>query len=849
MTTIMQRSFSGGELSPSLYARVDQVKYQTGARTLKNGYVKKSGGFTNRSGTTFVSGLGASGPGPWEFSNNRFIPWESNQDSETYILVFAPAFLFFVQDGAIVRLSSAPAAYNGATAYVVGDLVSSAGVNYYCVAATTGNAPPNVTYWHALVDDLYSIPNPFGTYYDDIQFVQDAARMTFVNSRSLTRDLIRTSHTNWYWSTWAVDGSSPTRYGLPIIAAPTGVAASGGGSGGASYVVTAIGEDGEESLSSSRVNTVTVPSAGTPVTVSWNAVTGATGYNIYAFAYDVPLLIYFVAAASLTFLDTGYTRNVDAENPPETRSDLNTTTGTYPSRIGKFQQRTILSKLSPDTQIAYASKTGFYKNFTKKEPLLDDGSLTFKLNGKRLSGIRHIIDVGALVIFADTGEWIVKGNSNGAITPSSCTPEQYSYNGSSDVQPIVIGSEVMYVQTQGSIIRSLGFDINGGGRDGYRDADMTAFADHLVEGKTILNWAYQKTPNSILWIVLDDGSLISMTYIRDQQILAFCRHETDGIFEDVACVPEGNEYAVYFSIKRTINGNVKHYIERMVDRNFTDIVDAIFLDSALSYDGRNTGAATMTLSGGTTWDYDETLTLTASAATFSAGDVGNEIWITGTDDVVYRCAITAYTNTTVVSVKPDKLVPSTSGIRTTATTNWARAVDEVSGLSHLEAKEVGVFADGYVIANPNNAQYGTALTVASGAITLPECHSVIHVGLPYISDIETLDIDTAQGETIADKKRLVNKVTMHTHNTRGVWVGGKPPTDDDTDPLENLAELKLREDEDWATPTRLVTDVNEVIIDNSWNSNGRVFIRQIDPLPMTILSIAPTGLFPFRGGA
>jgi hypothetical protein len=43
-------------------------------------------------------------------------------------------------------------AYNASTAYTVDDVVESSGSSYVCIAATTGNAPPNATYWELMAN-------------------------------------------------------------------------------------------------------------------------------------------------------------------------------------------------------------------------------------------------------------------------------------------------------------------------------------------------------------------------------------------------------------------------------------------------------------------------------------------------------------------------------------------------------------------------------------------------------------------------------------------------------------------------------------------------------------------------
>ena len=334
--------------------------------------------------------------------------------------------------------------------------------------------------------------------------------------------------------------------------------------------------------------------------------------------------------------------------------------------------------------------------------------------------------------------------------------------------------------------------------------------------------------------------LLGLTYIREHEVLAWHRHDLGGTVESVCVVPEGTEDALYVSIYR----GGKRTIERMASRNIVDIEDAIFVDSALSYDGTNADQGlTMNVTGGTEWTYDELLTITASSAFFEAGDVGNGIHITTNDGDVVRFIIEGYTSSTVVTARATKTVPVS--IRGVSTAAWAKAVDSVTNLWHLEGKEVSVFADGFVVANPNNASYDV-LTVSNGTIILDRPYGVIHAGLPYISDIETLDLDTSDGETLMDKKKLVGKVTMAVEASRGIWVGANPPTDDTIDPVEGLNEMKLRDTEDSDDPVDLETGSIDINIRSEWNQGGRVFVRQIDPVPVSVLSVAPSGFVPVR---
>lgn len=213
-----------------------------------------------------------------------------------------------------------------------------------------------------------------------------------------------------------------------------------------------------------------------------------------------------------------------------------------------------------------------------------------------------------------------------------------------------------------------------------------------------------------------------------------------------------------------------------------------------------------------------------------------------TTDII-RFSISTYSNSTTVTGHPHKTVPS--GLRSVAVTTWGMAVSSLTGLWHLEGKEVSVFADKFVVASPYNNAYQT-VSVSNGQITLDKCYVKIHVGLPFISDLETLNVDTAQGETLADKAIIINGATIHCEETRGLFVGGRPPDDDDTDPLQGLNELKLRSDESMEDPVALLTGTDEINLESNSTSNGRVFVRQVDPVPATVLAISPAGLIPVR---
>jgi hypothetical protein len=865
MSSITQRSFASGEITPALYARVDVSKYATGLKTLRNMYVMRHGGATNRPGTQFVCEVKDS------TTAVRLVPFVFNT-AQTYILEFGDTYMRVIKNGA--QVTNTAQNITGVTqadpcvvtivghGYSTGDevYISSVGgmseINGRNFRITSLSADTfslqdlndvdiDSSAYTAYTSggtaaDIYEIATPYvEADLMDFKFVQSADVITIAHPGYAPRTLSRSGDTSWSLAAISFAPEIGTPSGTPTVT-PVGVT----GSTTYTYKITAIhATTFEESLASSVGTTTTgnaTLSSANYNTISWSAVSGAGQYNIYRALNGVYGFVGI--AGSTTFNDIGAVDPDTSDTPPAARNPFSTT-GDYPSCVTYYQQRLLFANQDNDTEACYASRTANFYNYTTSSPTQDDDAVTFSIVGRQVNEIHNMIDLGTLVLFTETGEHAAQGDAAGLLTPGQVNLKQYSYNGSkSNLSPIIVGNTALYVQARGGVVRDLGFDFQS---DGYRGNDLTIYSSHLVDGYELIDWAYQQIPHSIVWAVRDDGALLGLTYIKEQEMLAWHRHDfqTDTYAENVTTIPGASEDEVYLVINRVIDGYEKRYVEKFSTRFIDNIKDATFLDSHLSYDGRNTSLShTMALSGGTNWTYDETLTCTSSTGFFTAADVGNEIHFNLSDGGIVRFTIEAYTSSTVVTGKANRTVPAE--IRSTVTLLWSRAVDEISGLWHLEGESVSVFADGYVVANPNNPSYAE-VTVEDGAITLTECYTVIHIGLPYTSDIETLNIDNPGGETISDKKCNVSAVTLFVEKSRGGWVGGKTPSDSDL--LDGLTEVKVRSFEGYDEPVELVTGTMDVNIRAEWNSNGRIFIRQIDPLPWTVLAVVPAGLFPFKG--
>lgn len=779
-----QSSFTSGELTPAVHGRIDLEQYIRGLKTCRNMIVHPHGGASNRAGTEFICEVKDSTKAV------RLIPFQFNT-SDTYALEFGDQYMRVVRNGIQVEVSGV-SAYSGATTYAQGDLAEYSGVNYYSkVDGNTGNQPDiSPTQWHALTGDIYEIPTDYlEAELFDIKFVQSADIITIVHPNHAPMELSRSGHTAWKLTAITF---------APSISAPTGMTSSHPGAGW-KYCATAVAaETYEESLQSGDFD-VTSRAA----TLSWTAVSGAIYYNIYFLWNGV---YYWIGKTeSTSWTDATLTPDYSI-TPPRARNPFNAS-GDYPATVGYHNQRLCFGGTNNDPQKIWMSRTGLFHNFTTSTPLRDDDAITLTIDSNQVNAIRHLISLTDLSVMSSGTEAIITANDN-AFTFTNLRRKIQSYYGASSVAPIIAGKSALFVQENGNVLREISYDDAGN----FGGSDRSIFSEHLFTGYSIPDMAYAKAPDSILWMVRNDGKLVGMTYLQEHGVHACHWHDTDGTFESVCAVPENNESAVYFVVKRKINGSWVRYIERLHSRAFDDVRDCFFVDSGLSYD------SPATITGAT--QANPVVVTTSAAHGYSNGDkidITDIVGMTELNGNRYTIANVASTTFELTDVDTGDNIDGTSYTAYESGGESRKAVSSVSGLSHLEGKIVSILADGSVMAQK---------TVASGAITLDYPASRIHIGLPYTSDLQTLK---PPYKSIVGSKATASRLIIQVRDTRGLFAGQD---------ANNLKEFKSII-EAYDTPISLVTGDMSINLTSDWTKGGSVYLRQSDPLPCTILSVIP----------
>lgn len=522
MSRIAFRNFTGGETTPTLCARYDLKKFGTFMQACRNFLPNLHGDVERRPGTKFLADLGAS---------SVLVPFQFNTSpANNYVLIF--------QAGRI-RLAQAD----------------------------------------GLLEAEMESPYDMGHVYE-LSFAQVGDVLYLAHPSYALRKITRSGSSPY---TWAIETVSINQ-SLDPPATPTATWHRGSGAGSTDnenatlrYVVTAVDSDGVESVASKvgkcKARYPTDWIVGDYVTVSWAAVDGASEYNIYR--ESAGYYGYIGTASTTSFEDQNFEPDT-AQTPKKNWDPF--ADGNNPSCVAFHQQRMWLGGGAKNPATIYASRTGDYESFRKSMPLQDDDALEYVLASGSIDDVKWLVSFDNLMIGTAGAEYKAAAGDGKAITPSSCTIAVQSYWGSRSLQPLVIGQSIMHCQRSGSHVRDLYYTLES---DGYSGNDLSILAPQLVETYGIRQWCYQQSPVSTVWAVREDGCLLALAYMREQNIFGWSRHVTDGRFLSVAVINGNDEDVVMAVVQRTVNGKDKYFLERVMPRfkDSTPIDGAWYVDA------------------------------------------------------------------------------------------------------------------------------------------------------------------------------------------------------------------------------------------------------------------------------
>lgn len=404
----------------------------------------------------------------------------------------------------------------------------------------------------------------------------------------------------------------------------------------------------------------------------------------------------------------------------------------YPNAVTYYEQRRVFANTGSEPQRIVMTRTGTESDLTYSIPSKDDDRISFEFASQERNAVEHLVSLSRLIVFAESSEWVVTAQNSDAITPSSVSAKAQSYVGSSSVRPVIVSNRVVYGAKRGGHVRAFAYDYNS---NGFVTGDLSLRSSGLFDSYSIVDMCTTKAPIPIVWCVNDQGVLLGLTYIPDQNVTAWHKHTTaKGMFESCCAVYEENEDALYVVVRRELESGTARFIERMHMRHFLSLPEAFFVD----------------------------------------------------------CGVT---------VKGDSMTT-------------------ISGLTWLEGETVSVLADGAELPQ---------MVVEDGKISLPAPANTVSVGLPIEAKIELLPLHSGASTSLMGQKKNVNKVTLRVRDSSGIFVG---PDED------RLVEFKQRTTENPGNPPEPVTGDIQMILKPKWDFNATLSIVQKSPLPLTLVALA-----------
>lgn len=717
MIPIIQNSFVSGELSPSFLGRTDKPQYRNGASTMRNYFVRYTGGASSRAGFAYCGMCKQGAPNPGSSGSIDIPPRDINFQfsiNQGYALEFGELYMRIKSNGAYVVeatnaitaiTSASPGVFtytntnytlsNGDWIYITGVtgmtnfngltwIVQNVSGSTFTVTDLFGNAVDTTSFAGYLsggtLARIYTVVSPYAAAdLPYLKFTQNANLMNLVcwNQQTNTEyppyTLERRGQTNWVFTqvSFAVAITPPATVSSTANASTTK-------NTWYSYVVTSIDSDNNESVASTNTdvfnNDISI-NAGSNV-ITWSHVSGAVQTNIYAATpifttspFSNPGFIgapYGFIGSSVggqQFIDTniipdftttpplhvnpfargqildvvptsagtvlgpvgfsiststgsgfngtpvtqagglvGFVISDNGENYASTdtmtitgMSGASVTltvgehTGTYPGTVQYFQQRLAYANTINQPDTYFMSQPGLYNNFDSSLPTVDSDAIIGTPWAVQINGIQFMLpSIQGLLTFTGNGVWLVNGGSNVAITPSDENAQAQAQVGCSALlPPMYINLHVLYVQAKNNIVRDISFNFL---YNTFVGSDITLFSNHLFLGYTLIQWAYSEEPYKVIWAARSDGQMLSLTYIKDQEIQGWSRHDTNGLFKGVTSVIEPPVDAVYTIVKRYITGSASvpagtwaYYSERADNRQWSNVEDCFCVDAGLSY--------------------------------------------------------------------------------------------------------------------------------------------------------------------------------------------------------------------------------------------------------------------------
>ena len=217
----------------------------------------------------------------------------------------------------------------------------------------------------------------------------------------------------------------------------------------------------------------------------------------------------------------------------------------YPRSVTLFEQRLVFGGTRTQPMSIWGSAIGAVLDFAPGTN--DDDAWSFRMSSEQAQAVRYTVGGRVLSVLSGGAEFTVSGGTQ-AMTPTNVQVRAQTAYGTALVRPLRVGGEVLMVAAAGRKLRAFAYRLE---TDSFAAADLSVFSDHIT-APSLVDMGWQQEPDALLWLVRADGVLLSVTFDRDQGVVAWARHLTAGRVRAVAVVPlgEGQPDRLWVAVER-----------------------------------------------------------------------------------------------------------------------------------------------------------------------------------------------------------------------------------------------------------------------------------------------------------
>jgi len=260
--------------------------------------------------------------------------------------------------------------------------------------------------------------------------------------------------------------------------------------------------------------------------------------------------------------------------------DITSATNDCPGAVAIYEGRLLWGGSINNPMLFWGSRAGVFTDYSYGTPVTDADGYEKAVTVPNATSINWMIGMGPLFFGTDAGIAIKSSRYEIMTSLTSSFTLMASAYGTSEVQGFIMGGEVFFVEKGGKKIRMAKYSNES---ESYFSPELTYRCENLFDSP-IRAVSYQQIPESILWVLLESGKLLSMAYEPTYDVYAWSEHSFgfDKPITSISVSSVGDEEFLFLTAED--DGDGYHHVLKMEKLFEPDQYEMNYLDLAVKGD-------------------------------------------------------------------------------------------------------------------------------------------------------------------------------------------------------------------------------------------------------------------------